>query len=90
MLDNAAYIAYIAIGSNGDSRDGDWADGIAGLVSVTSFLRGMHLFCIYRFIAMLVCSLISSFLRGKSLLLPLNENKKRSVNTDLFGKWWSI
>ena len=37
MLDNAAYIAYTAIGSNGDSRDGDWADGIASLVSVTSF-----------------------------------------------------
>ena len=37
MLDNAAYITYTAIGSNGDSRDGDWAYGIASLVSVTSF-----------------------------------------------------
>ena len=57
MLDNAAYIAYTAIGSNGDSRDGDWADGIASLVSVTSF------FCVvcicYVFIALLQCCFVA-------------------------------
>ena len=52
------------------------------------FLRGMHLLCFYRFIAMLFCSLISSFFMREELFVFVKRKQKRSVNTDLFGKWW--